>query len=105
VIDASLSFFVDDKPPLLETVIPTPGSAARELISLEVHFDEAIRGVDADDLLINGTGATNVLELAQGVFVFSFPQAPDGEVTVAWRADHGITDIVSAAHPFVAGDA
>lgn len=102
-IDASLSLVVDDAPPWLEMVIPTPGSAARELVSVEVHFDEAVRGVEAGDLLINGMGATNVLEVAQGAFVFSFPQPPDGAVTVAWRIDHGITDLVSAAHPFAGG--
>ena len=103
VINASLSLFMDTAPPVLETLVPSPGSTLRELITVEVHFDEAVKGVDPGDLLINGKGATNVFEAVQGAFVFSFPQPADGEVTVAWRANHGITDLVGAAHPFAGG--
>ncbi len=103
VINASLSLFGDTVPPVIETIVPSQGSTLRELITVEVHFDEAVKGVDAGDLLINGKGATNVLEAVQGVFVFSFPQPADGEVSVAWRANHGITDLVGAAHPFAGG--
>ena len=103
VIDPAFSIFVDNAAPVVETIVPTPGSAARELITVEVHFDEAVKGLEAGDLLINGAGATNVVEAARGMFIFSFPQPADGDVSVAWRANHGITDLVGAAHPFAGG--
>ena len=102
--DTSLAATVDSAPPVVESITPAPGSSVRELVSVEVHFDEAVNGVDAEDLLVNGVGATNVTEVAQGKFVFSFPQPVDGTVQIAWRASHGITDRTGSAHPFAGGN-
>lgn len=101
--DTSLSATIDTSPPVVEAIIPEPGSALRELISVEVHFDEAVNGVDAEDLLINGSGATSVNEVAEGKFVFTFSQPGNGPIQLAWRADHGITDRTGSAHPFAGG--
>ncbi|MBI3416104.1 MAG: lamin tail domain-containing protein [Verrucomicrobia bacterium] len=102
--DTSLTATIDSAPPVVENIIPEPGSTVRELVSVEVHFDETVNGVDAEDLLINGLGATNVIEVAQGKFVFSFPEPADGPVQIAWRANHGITDRTGSAHPFAGGN-
>src|ERR1043166_4797408 len=46
--------------PLLESIFPAPGSAIRELETIEVQFDQPVLGVDAEDLLANGQGPTTV---------------------------------------------
>lgn len=103
LFDASLSAVLDEAPPVVEEIIPPPGSALRELAAIEVRFNEPVRGVEAEDLLVNGVGAANVIEVATGQFLFTFPPPADGEVVVAWRPEHGITDRLGAAHPFAGG--
>lgn len=103
VLDLSLAYTRDDSAPLVDKVIPAPGAIVREMSSLEIQFSEAVNGVEAADLLINGQGATNVTEFGPGQFVFTFPPAPAGAVQAAFRADHGITDRSVAAHPFAGG--
>ena len=87
----------------IETLVPESGSTNRELYSIEVHFTVPVQGVTAEDLLINDVPATNVVQGVPGQFVFSFPQPEDGTVTVAWRADHGITDLSDPPRPFPGG--
>ncbi len=76
--------------PILESVLPEAGSTVRTLEIIEVQFSEPVSGVDAPDLLVNGSAATDVAEFGPGQFVFSFAQPPDGPVTVSWRVAHGI---------------
>jgi hypothetical protein len=104
VVDPPLAAPVDDAPPVVELLIPAAGAALRELFSIEIHFSEPVQGVGAADLLINGVGATNVTETAPGQFLFTFPQPPDGTVSVAWRAEQKITDRSSTPHPFAGGN-
>ena len=73
-----------------EEILPTPGSALRELPWVEVRFSVPAVGVDAGDLLLNGQPAASVSEPAEGLFLFEFPQPPDGSVELAWREGHGI---------------
>jgi hypothetical protein len=94
----------DNTPPVVELLLPPPDSALRELFSVEVQFSELVWGVEAADLLINGLPATNVTEAAPGQFLFTFAQPPDGLVSAAWRADHGITDRADPPNPFVGGE-
>lgn len=103
VFNASLSSAVDVAPPTVLTLIPPAGARVQELTSIEVQFSEGVRGVEAADLLINGAPATvlSVFDAAQ--YVFEFPAPPAGTVEVAWRADHGITDLAGAANPFGGG--
>lgn len=103
VLDLTLSYAGDDKPPVVDRVIPEPGTTVRGLSSVEIDFSEAVNGVDAGDLLVNGVGATNVTEFGPGQFVFTFPSAAAGAVVVAFREDHGITDRASTPHPFAGG--
>jgi hypothetical protein len=100
VWDASLTFEGDFDAPVISSLTPASGAAVRELFSIEVNFSEPVRGVDAADLLINGRAATNVVEITPGQFVFSFRKAATGNVTVAFRAAHGITDLAGTPHPF-----
>jgi hypothetical protein len=101
--DAALTFEGDFDAPVAERVAPPVGAAVRELYAVEVLFSEPVAGVEAADLLINDRAATNVVEVTPGQFVFSFPKAAPGNVTVAFRADHGITDRAGTPHPFAGG--
>lgn len=93
VFDAALTGTVDDSPPLVARLIPTNGAVVRALNALEVQFDEAVTGVDASDLLINGTSATAVSEVSPGQFVFTLPVLSAGPISVAFRPSHGIADL------------
>ena len=43
--------------PTITTRVPASGATVGSLTSISVTFNEAVTGVDADDLLINGDGA------------------------------------------------
>jgi hypothetical protein len=57
---------------------------------VEVSFSRPVVGVDASDLLLNGVNATNVIGVGAGPYRFSFSEARAGQVTIDWRANHGI---------------
>lgn len=100
LFNASLSAAVDAVPPVVTEISPAPGSAVRALRSVEVHFSEAVQGVDAGDLLVNDQPATNVLNFAPEVFVFEFPQPPAGTVQVSWATNAEITDQANQPNAF-----
>lgn len=99
------TFYVDDivlsggATPPTASVIPAPGSTNRNLIAIEVDFSEDVLGVDASDLLINGSPAASVTQYAPWQYVFEFPEPAPGTVQVAWAAGHGISDVNSNAFP------
>jgi hypothetical protein len=101
--EGTLSAVQDTEPPTIVDIIPAPGSTNRTLSEVEIFFSEPVTGVDASDLLINGVAATGIEFGLPGQFVFSFPAAPAGTVTVQWASNHGITDMAPLPHPFVAG--
>lgn len=103
VLSARLETTVDVSIPVVERVLPTPGAVVRELNSLEVQFSRQVQGVDAADLLINGSAATDRVEFAPGQFLFTFPAPPPGPVTIAFRDGHGIQDLATTPHPFAGG--
>ncbi|HEY5909890.1 MAG TPA: immunoglobulin domain-containing protein [Verrucomicrobiae bacterium] len=93
----------DTNAPTVSEVIPSPGSTLAALNQVEIHFNKGVKGVDATDLLINGTPATNVTAYAPNAYVFDFaPQAP-GVVQVAWNAAHGIVDLTANSNRFAGG--
>lgn len=81
---------IDSDPPTLLAVSPLPGGVA-ELTEVTVTFSEAVAGVDADDLLINGIPADTLVSSGAS-FTFGFAQPPFGTVHVRFPEDHGITD-------------
>ena len=101
---ASLGIEIDDRPPRVEAVFPTPGIVLRELTGVEVAFNRAVAGVDAADLLVNGQPATVVQAHSPADYAFGFPEPTEGLVTVAWAGDHGITDISLEPMPFEGGE-
>ena len=84
--------------PTVASVAPPAGNVTN-LSSITVHFSEAVSGVDASDLLVNGTPAT-VVTGAGDTFTFSFSQPLDGVVAITWAANHGIHDTESTPQPF-----
>lgn len=91
----------DITPPTVSAVYPAPNSTVPALLSVEVIFNEDVQGVDPADLRLNGVAATNITFGVPGQFVFEFPPSPTGQVTVAFAAGHGITDL--ANNPFAGG--
>ncbi len=88
---ASLSAPVDVTPPTVISVQPPAGAVIGELTEAEVTFSEAVTGLDAADLRINGQAATNVTS-AGFAHIFRFPQPAVGAVSVTWATNHGIRD-------------
>lgn len=103
VFNASLAGTADETPPVVIALLPPAGATVRELTTVEVEFSEAVTGVDAGDLLINGAAATQLTAVSPSQFVFQFPPPPTGRVDVAWAGGHGIRDLAGTPHPFAGG--
>jgi len=89
--------------PTVATVAPTQGVSVRSLTQVEVEFSEAVAGVEAGDLLINGSPAGGLSVLGLGRYRFTFPQPASGTVQVAWAAGHGIRDFAAVPNNFAGG--
>lgn len=95
---------VDNTPPSVAALTPGAGATVRSLNSITVLFTEGVLGVDAWDLLINNTGATNMTPTGANEYIFTFPEPPTGIVQVAWADGHDIIDQASPANAFAGGD-
>jgi hypothetical protein len=84
--------------PMLASVAPAPGSVS-SLTNITVDFSEPVDGVNATDLLINGTPA-NAVTGSNATYTFSFPQPAEGAVGISWASGHGIVDRESTPKPF-----
>ncbi|MSU36005.1 MAG: hypothetical protein EXS36_13055 [Pedosphaera sp.] len=95
IFDATLSFDRDRTAPLAAELNPVPGAHIAAIQTVEVVFDEAVRGVDAADLLAGESGASSVVQVAEGDFLFRFETITNaGPIELHWKAGHGITDRV-----------
>ena len=99
VLDASVQVVRDRTPPVVDRTVPEGGSVVRAFNRFEILLSEAVQGVDAADLRINGNAATNVLVVAPDDYVFEFASPPPGPVEVTFRPDHGITDTSRLRNP------
>ena len=97
---AILTVEPDLEAPSLVQVLPPPDSTVTRLTEIEVTFSEPVTGVDAADLLINGTPASGLTVRSPAVYVFQFSQPATGQVQVTWASGHGITDLAAAANGF-----
>jgi hypothetical protein len=77
--------------PIVASATPARNAAMTSLTQLAVSFDEAVTGVDAADLLLNGVPATG-LTGSGADYSFTFPQPSYGTVAVTWAATTGIQD-------------
>jgi hypothetical protein len=94
---------VDTTPPTVTLLTPPPGATVTRFEAVEIYFTEPVSGVDAADLLINGSVATNLTGTGLGPYVFRFPPPALGEVTLSWAAGHGIRDLSPPANAFAGG--
>src|SRR5215468_1607117 len=63
---------IDNVPPTVTTISPLPGSSLGHLTQVTVTFSEAVAGVDASDLLVNGVPAIQVTGADVGPYTFGF---------------------------------
>jgi CotH kinase protein/Lamin Tail Domain/Fn3 associated/Chitobiase/beta-hexosaminidase C-terminal domain len=101
VFRARLTADVDEEPPVVDLILPEPGAVVQDLRSIEVQFSEAVTGVEAADLLVNGVGATGVQLMSPGQYVFTVSPSAAGPVAVRFREGHGIRDLSSAGRALV----
>src|SRR5437773_3623497 len=94
---------VDTTPPTVASLNPLAGVTVNSLTQVEVKFSETVTGVDASDLLINGSPATNVTGSLGGPYVFRFSPAASGTVQIAWATGHNIRDQAAAPNNFAGG--
>jgi hypothetical protein len=94
---------VDTVAPTVVTITPAAGATLKELTEIEVTFSEAVGGVQAADLRINGVAAAEVNGSLAGPYRFRVNQPANGAVLVAWASGHGIRDFSVAQNSFGGG--
>ena len=81
----------DSNPPFVIRTSPPAGLTVAKIDKVELRFSVPVHGVNADDLLVNGKPAAGVEGTDAGPYTFQLPDLGEGEVTIAWKPDHGIT--------------
>lgn len=94
--NASLHAESDSVAPTVLAQVPAPDSTVEVLSFAEVIFSEAVSGIDAGDLEVNGVPATNVVHLAPGHYRFEFTPPAPGLVVLGFSEGHGISDGLAA---------
>ena len=84
--------YQDVVPPVVAAHIPATGATVTNLPTVSVTFSEAVTGVDAADLLVNGTPGYAVSGSGSN-YIFSVGQPASGTVNITWATNHGITDL------------
>ena len=87
---------IDTIAPTIAAKNPAAGATLTNLTAIQVTFSEPVSGVNASDMLINGSAATGLAGSGSN-YAFYFPQPATGTVSVAWAGGHGITDLTSNA--------
>ncbi|MCX8155774.1 MAG: lamin tail domain-containing protein [Verrucomicrobiae bacterium] len=94
-------YSLDKTPPVVTQVTPFMGGTICDLSTIEVTFSEAVQGVTADDLLLNGQPAVAVRGAEAGPYRFTFNPPAVGPVSVSWNPAHGIADLANPPNPFL----
>ena len=76
--------------PVVTSRIPLTSATLRRLGEVELSFDRPVAGVNAADLLLNGSGALSVTGVGAGPYRFTFVEAGAGQAAVSWNPGHGI---------------
>jgi hypothetical protein len=87
--------------PEVHNISPAPDSTVVQLTFINVIFSDAVLGVNASDLRINGAPTVRVATNNPNDYTFYFPSPAAGTINVSWFASHGITDINGT--PFAGG--
>ncbi|MBM3848224.1 MAG: hypothetical protein FJ405_18300, partial [Verrucomicrobia bacterium] len=77
--------------PTITEVNPVRGSRVTQLTSVAVTFSEAVVGIDAGDLIVNGLPSDTMTQVGN-TYTFRFTQPVYGQVNVSWDPDHNIID-------------
>ncbi|HKQ40665.1 MAG TPA: Ig-like domain-containing protein, partial [Verrucomicrobiae bacterium] len=102
--NASWQYTLTDRAaPTVVGLDPSAGATVQSVDQVSVTFSEAVWGVDAADLLINGTPASSVSGSGTGPYRFSFNAISNGTVQLNWALNHGIKDFASAPNAFAGG--
>src|SRR3954466_5276469 len=80
-----------------------PGSTLLPFTKITVTFSEPVGGVDAADLLVNGTPATQTTGAGAGPYTFTFTQPTNGPVQLSWAGNAAIHDFANAVNQFAGG--
>ncbi len=99
--DVKIYEVADEIAPSIAETVPLPDLTLRGLREISVRFSEPVAGLEAGDLLFNGSAATSVVGTAAGPYLFTYPGAGVGPLTISWAADHGITDLAPEPNPFL----
>ncbi len=94
---------IDTVAPAVTAITPGSGATLSHLTQIVVTFSEAVAGVDASDLLINGQAASQVSGQGAGPYTFVFAAPTPGTVPVSWAASHGIHDLAASPNAFGGG--
>ncbi|MGE3313293.1 MAG: lamin tail domain-containing protein, partial [Limisphaerales bacterium] len=84
--------------PTVANVNPTPGRRD-SLDAITVVFSENVRGIRAEDFLINGVSAERV-EGSGNTYTFHFPQPAFGPVEIRWGTLHQIENVANPPQRF-----
>lgn len=98
--EATLTVNPESVPPVLISILPAQGALVRDLRQVEILFSEPVDGVEASDLLVNDVPASEVSGAAAGPYIFRFPPASPGAVTLRFASKHGIVDLSEIQNPF-----
>ena len=79
---------------------PTAGATMTNLTSVNVTFSEDVTGVNAGDLLVNGSPASGLVVNSAVNYTFNFAQPSPGTVSINWVTGHGITDTSASFNAF-----
>ncbi|MBM3883057.1 MAG: hypothetical protein FJ387_25630 [Verrucomicrobia bacterium] len=94
---------VDTTAPAVLRLNPPAAATVRQLTQLEVTFTEAVTGLEAGDLLVNGQPATGLSGAGVGPYRFQFAAPSAGLVQLRWATQHGIVDLATPPNAFAGG--
>ncbi|HMJ89307.1 MAG TPA: lamin tail domain-containing protein [Candidatus Acidoferrum sp.] len=83
---------LDSIAPTVVAKTPAAGATLTNLNSINVVFSENVNGVNASDLLINGSPAIGMTANSGSNYTFSFSEPGPGTVAITWAVSHGIVD-------------
>ena len=90
LFDLALSAFAANSiPPRIISTDPSPGDVSF-FDELTVNFSEAVRGLDASDIHINGRIPAGFDKLSDSSYRFYFAQPNPGRIEVTWALQTGI---------------
>ncbi|HEY0550222.1 MAG TPA: Ig-like domain-containing protein, partial [Verrucomicrobiae bacterium] len=84
---------INPSAPIVIAQTPLASTTITGLTSIAVTFSEAVTGVNASDLLVNGVAPTGLTASSTSNYIFTFPQPAFGAVTVRFTTNSGIQDL------------